>query len=456
MTPLATTFDDTAIPETAATSAPVKPPRPLPPFYYDTGSRTYLVPNSRGGWVPVNDTATGRELRRLGISPHFPKNSFTSPMEDMLSRIQTEQDVAYAGPLAGYAAGIETINARRILVTDSPNIITAKPGKWPQLRRIFTAMLADDEHDQLSHFLGWLKCSRETLTQGVRRPGQALALAGPADSGKSLVQWVITQFLGGREARPYRYMTGATPFNRELFSAEHLVIEDDNPSTDLRARRNFGAKIKEMTVNGAASCHGKNREAISLTPFWRLSITVNDEPENLMMLPPLDESLRDKLILLRVKRPDVPLPQTTEERPVFQREWIAELPALAHFLEQWEIPERLRSTRFGIAHFLHPELSASIDRLAPEAKLLELIDGDIFSDPDTSKPWIGSAEELERHLSRDTNSTAARKQAEKLFSFNTACGVYLGRLRDKLPERFSRCGKHGRKWTIQPPPSCEG
>jgi hypothetical protein len=38
-----------------------------------------------------------------------------------------------------------------------------------------------------------------------------------------------------------------------------------------------------------------------LKPFWRLSITLNDEPENLLILPPLDESLGDKIMLLRAQ-----------------------------------------------------------------------------------------------------------------------------------------------------------
>ena len=77
-------------------------------------------------------------------------------------------------------------------------------------------------------------------------------------------------------------MSGATEFNGELFGCEHLMIEDDIGSTDFRARRNFGTRIKEFTVNEVQSCHAKNRQAINLKPFWRLSITLNEEPENLL------------------------------------------------------------------------------------------------------------------------------------------------------------------------------
>jgi Domain of unknown function (DUF3854) len=80
------------------------------------------------------------------------------------------------------------------------------------------------------------------------RVGQALTLAGPKDCGKSLLQDLFTVMFGGRAAKPHRYMSGTTPFNGELFGSEHLVMEDDEPSTDIRARRNFGTKIKEIAL----------------------------------------------------------------------------------------------------------------------------------------------------------------------------------------------------------------
>ena len=89
-------------------------------------------------------------------------------------------------------------------------------------------------------------------------------LAGPRDCGKSLLQSLLTILFGGRSAKPYRYMTGETSFNADLFGAEHLVIEDEQPNTDIRARRNFGAQIKEFTSNPMQSCHGKFREAVGL------------------------------------------------------------------------------------------------------------------------------------------------------------------------------------------------
>jgi hypothetical protein len=243
-------------------------------------------------------------------------------------------------------------------------------------------------------------------------------------------------------------MSGLTPFNAELFGAEHLMIEDEAASTDLRARRKFGASIKDVTVNEVQSCHAKNRQAISLRPLWRITISLNDEPENLMILPPLDESLADKIMLLRTNKKPMPMPTYTgAEKARFWAALIAELPAFTHHLLSNPIPEHLRCERFGVKTFQHPELVASIEVLSPENRLLSLIDSVLFRDPVASTQVITS-EELERTLLDSSFGYEARR----LLDWNNATGSYLGRLAVKHPERIeARRTSTSRPWVIRPP-----
>ena len=60
------------------------------------------------------------------------------------------------------------------------------------------------------------------------------------------------------------------------------------------------------------------------------------------------------------------------------------------FLFQWEIPSKLVSARFGVTHFHHPDILQAIDNLAPESRLLRLIDEELFEIG--SEPWEGIAE----------------------------------------------------------------
>lgn len=424
---------------------------PVQDAFFDSGRNGYWIRNQRGNWILINETQFKRILKKQGISPKTPEGSYVSPLEERLIEIQQNCDVHYAGALAGHATGVYDMGERRILVTESPRIIEHKPGEWLTVSAVIDGLLTDSQFqfDQRPYLFGWLKISYETLLAGEKRPGQGLALAGPHGCGKSLLQNLITLILGGRSARPYQFMSGLTQFNSDLFEAEHLMIEDEQASTDIRARRNFGALLKNLTVNDWQRCHAKNRIPISLTPFWRLSITVNDEPENLMVLPPIDPSIEDKLIILRAHKTAMPMPTATlEQRKAFWRQLESELPAFLRFLTEWEIPAALVSERFGITHFHHPEILQEIDNFAPEFRLMRLIDDALFRS-DEAEAWEGTAEHLERVLTGDTSGCG--REAQRLFTYPTACGVYLGRLAKRHPKRFLR--EHtptGNRWTIHP------
>lgn len=182
-----------------------------------------------------------------------------------------------------------------------------------------------------------------------------------------------------------------------------------------------------------------------------MTITVNDEPENLMVLPPLDDSLEDKLLLLRAFKRPMPMPtDTNEQRAAFMAKLQGELPAFVHFLTTWTIPENLRSSRFGIAHYHHPQLVEAINTLSPEQKLLMLLDGELFTTP-AAGAWHGTATGLESRLTGAASRCA--HEARKLFAWPTACGVYLGRLAKQMPERVEKDrARDSRDWTIHPPP----
>jgi hypothetical protein len=62
------------------------------------------------------------------------------------------------------------------------------------------------------------------------------------------------------------------------------------------------------------------------------------------------------------------------EKTTFWKALVAELPAFTHFLQHWQVPGELRSEHYGITHFHHQTLVEAVDYVAPEQRLLELID----------------------------------------------------------------------------------
>jgi len=282
-----------------------------------------------------------------------------------------------------------------------------------------------------------------------------LALAGEAGSGKSLTQNLLTEMFGGRSAKPYQFMRGSTEFNSHCFAGEHLMLEDESESVDPRSRKHFAAMLKTLLCARDQSCHAKHREAVTLGPLWRMSMSLNDDPERLLVLPPLDDDVRDKIIILRVAKCEMPMPTSSEEeKELFWRTLVNELPAFLHHLENWTIPAEIADARYGVRAFHHPAIVEKLNATNSEARLLELVDLTVFRNQMERRPWSGLAAELERRLTCDECSY--RNEAKRLLSWNAACGSFLGRLeksnREFVAGRVTSRVLHGKTvWTINPP-----
>ena len=421
---------------------------PLPPVYYY--GPDYLFQDKAAKFIRVNESSAKRFLRDYGYAGKSENQSALSDVDKCLLDIQMSQNVAYAGRLAGHKAGLYVINGSQVLVTESPTMIQPRPGAFPLLQSILDGMFIDEQKDQRPYVYGWLKKGLECYREQRWAPGQVLAMAGPRCSCKSLFQGIITQLFGGRSAKPYLCMAGKTTFNADLFQAEHLMIEDDAEFTDIKSRRHFGAALKQVAVNQTHQCHGKHRDGVGLTPLWRTSVSLNDDTERLLVLPPIADDIADKIMLLKIGYKALPMAtETTEEKERFWKALMAELPAFVHFLQGWQIPAELRCPRFGIRHYHHPELLTALDEHAPQTKVLELIDTEIFRLERRVMEYTSS--ELERSLTRDSSSVA--REAKLLFGYSSACGAYLGRLAKDFPERVTKRILHGKtRWRIQPPP----
>lgn len=449
-----------------ATSRPVPPPVDRLPIYSENG-KGFLVGIEAGEYIAMSSTDLRRHLIAIGYNPKA-AGAPLSEVEAAVHRIQTTKSVAYAGPLAGKSAGIHVVAGKRILVIGAPKIIQPDATiEWPTLRAIIEEMLGRECPEQIVHFYGWLKHAYVSLKDGYTTQGQVLALAGPRDCGKSLLQQVIREVLGGREANPYAVMMGRTEFNRELFGAEVLMFGDEVASTDYRNRVKFGANLKQFVVNSTQRCHGKGREAVTLDPQWRVTMSLNDEPASLEVLPPMSQdSLADKITLLKVRRPKIydEEPWRTNSRALNWARLMAELPGFLAFLTTFGIPVELRDSRLGVRAYQNPDLLVTIGAESPERRLLELIDAAGLSHaPESSRvgppkpertanraPWEGTAAEMEKSL---FNAESVREQARRLLYYSSACGQFMAALAKTCPERVTALGLNQglNRYRITPP-----
>lgn len=357
-------------------------------------------------------------------------------LESLFWRAQAHASVVYAGPLAGHRAGpVIRPSGERILVTTECNAFarkhSAKPFKFIER---FLEELFIDGHE---HVIAWLAHSLRSLLAGSFAPGQMLALAGPPACGKSFFHYLVTQLLGGRMAKPYSYLTGRTAFNGDLARAEHLVIEDEVASSDIRARRNFGSGLKQFTVGEELHVHDKGKIAFTAPTFKRVTLSVNDEPENLMILPPFDASIMDKVMLLRCKDAK---PVLHEDRQANKEAVARELSGFHGWLLKHKVGKAIACPRFGVTAFHNEDLLELVADTQPEQRLLGLIDEVIQGD------FEGTANELELKL----RSSPFGPVASSLFYYPTACGVFLARLAGKHPQRFQAVKNRGiTRWKIR-------
>ena len=403
-------------------------------------------------------------LRTLGLREDYCPSEWKAPglreIDYPLWEAQMKRVVDYAGPLAGHRVGCFTYSSgRAILVTEEPSGIwddlPAKP-KRPKWFCDFVEELLPG--DQSLDFFHWLRIALASLRRGDFRPGQVVVFAGPSECGKSLLQSIVTELFGGRSANPFRYMMAESQFNADLAWGEHWQIEDPASTTDIRTRRLFGSKLKECTVNRDFSIHQKGKDALLLPVFRRVTISVNDEPENLSVIPPLDDSIRDKIFLFKCSPVSAALAQFKDGQDNLDRKKLwesvcAEVPAIRAWLLNGldKLPAALRNVRFGIKAWHHPDLLNELSNLSPESRLLTLLDEVLFDAADDA-PFEGKAIEIEKAL-RDSKFAF---EADKILKYNGACGAYLSRLCKSYPERISKRLSHGYTvWTITKPVTTE-
>jgi hypothetical protein len=422
-----------------------------PTYYYDSGSKQFLVKNESGRWLPHDLKSFTRILKVQGLSAK-PKENDLSETDLVVLRVQNRFDIRSYGPLCGRHPGVIEDNGIRYLVTEDMNLPDVLEGNWDTLRTLLLGLFFKGEASdigsvQFQTFLRWMKSSVEALRAGREQQQQALVICGPSDCGKSLLQNLITLMLGCRGAKAHRYFLGHTQFNADLFESEHLIIEDNYCSKRISDRQRLGALLKEHCVGvTTASFHRKGRDAFNIRPWWRISITVNDDPEAMMILPPLDDHIADKIMLLRASRSTFPMPvQTSAERDAFMKKLRSEIPAFLHFLlHEMSKAEEFADSRYNVKTFHHPDLAAALNELSPEADLLSFIDT-VFAADFALQPSITlSAAKIEERLRR-----ADGRRADKLLTFRNACGTFMGRLAVKYPTRVvSKRTAIDRGWTI--------
>lgn len=477
-------------------------------YFYNEELSRFMRKNQAGHWITLNEGAFLRYLkkeRRLRDKPAPGK--LLSPAHDVLCDIENNHRVAYAGVIAGYKSGLHQISGRRVLVTEDPQYITPQPGAWPLLEKYLTGLFCGEELgaegappikiDQRPWVYGWLQHVAQCFYEGRTSSGLAFCLAGDPGTGKSFFALLVRWMLGGRVAKPYKFMMNDDSFNRDLIEAVLQLIDDENQAdTDYKARQKFAGEVKMIVANNEFRVRAMHTDPFAIPVLRRLMVLCNLQGTRLLVLPPLDGDVDDKMDLFKAYPPPLPtgdlstwregrptldtpaeqacwpmpMPTRTEaEKEAWRAAVHAELPAfLWWLLNEYKMPTHVSGGRFVVRHYHHPAIVAALHEHSPHARLWELLVRSrvVFSEyippsgPDEPAEWVtrkegwtGSAGDLEQLLKKSESCQLSKEERSEIKAAN-----WLGRTLELCSSHFgpafcrmSRSGKV-KTWHLKPRP----
>ncbi|WP_395739313.1 hypothetical protein [Prosthecobacter sp.] len=410
--------------------------------------------------------------------------------------------------LPGYKSRIHTLDSgEKVVVKHEPVLVAPVERPWENVKRLIDGLLDRREEggvDQAIYFHAWCQVAARAIREGEPghwRAGHALILTGPAGCGKNRLQeQIITPLLGGygRFADPAKFLFESDEFNGDVFAAEHLMLSEiPLPSQRTMDRTSLAEKIKQVVANPAQRMRLMRTEPCSVSPFWRLTISVNDDKDKLRSLPLITGDFGDKVLIFHCKKTVLPIIErdSIESQKRFREVMAEELPGyLWWLLNEFTIPEEMlvygdgrSATRFGFREYHAPVIKEGLFDDTPHAEMLRLIDMAVFTRkgwgefggeepmglplwdlPGDKEPldvrtgerlrmWWGRAETLQMLLCNEDKDwmCSVATMAKKLFQHSSKCGVLLGRLYDDEVVRSTRIDRknttHWKGWLIAPP-----
>ena len=176
----------------------------------------------------------------------------------------------------------------------------------------------------------------------------ALAIVGPAGTGKTLLGDIVNASLTGRSADPTSYLYGETPFNSHLVGAPLWRVDDkqlrDNKTAD---------RLKETIVGSGFQVTKKNvAETPVVYPVRAIMIMANDDIFSRRTIPMISTSTRDKIILFKAYNGGIPPSDRASRGKRFDKA----LPYWNAFLDEYVIPDLGPIQRMIVPAWQNPEI----------------------------------------------------------------------------------------------------
>lgn len=422
--------------------------------------RQYWYCDARGRFVSNTKEVLVLSLRNHGLDADRPRKGGLSEVDAALHFIHQHKRVDKIAPLVFVPRRVfddgvsRTLNISHLKVIDPADGVHewGPAGPFPWLSQCFDEMF-DDE--QRPYFLAWWRWYYMGAFRGQPNKGHALFLSGPVESAKTFLSNVIIGTAMGGHYPATKFLLGETQFNKGPAESSLWTVDDSAPATQDVSMAKFAERVKQLVVNGSFEVRAMYRDGVDI--FWsgrRLMITLNEDPVSLRMLPPLDTSIDDKVMFLKVRRPSVQFSQNPDDNEQMVRR---ELPFFLRWLLDWQPPEEVMDprSRLAVRGKIHDDLRAGSLVANGVTDFLQVIDVWFqrrkTEDDTADGTWTGTAADLLSSMTADH----AVKELLRSETVRTV-GRKLGMLVSVHNHRVAKCAGYtsaggSSRWTLTAP-----
>ena len=395
-------------------------------IWYD--GKVYWYQSADEKWEARSERETTRFFKvSRGMSSEAIPDRDYSEIDMALNAIDLNRRVIGAAPFVYRPSGMIKFMTKRILNT--ARVEALEPAEsvddwgdgFPWISHFLEKFFGDEE--QLLRFICWLRRFYVSALRKKPLQGQAVFIAGEPGQGKTLLSNAIVSGLVGGHQDASQFLLGASSFNKELFHHGLWTVDDATPGDSITDHKKFSSLLKKVTANTTFEYHAKFQDSVMVEWTGRVIVTGNLDAESLRILPDLDTSILDKLMLFKAAKVDKNFPDRNKLVETIQ----SELPSFASYLVDFEIPYECRSAenRYGITSYHHPDLQHAAGETTDAAILDEVI-GSFMAERVRNReeiPWKGTALDLMQEILLDEIlRNIVGKYSPKWFS------VQLGKL----------------------------
>lgn len=348
--------------------------------YFD--GNKYWIQLSNGEWKAHTKEDYTIRLRLAGFSYNpRKKGDPASEIDEVLRFVQDTRRIDAVSPFVFRKEETITFNGERHLNT--PRRYPMNPAQsgdekdfpWlaSYLRNVWDPVIIGGGHPA-DYFMAWLQRTYKNAHAGFPVSGHALVIAGPAGVGKSLLATYIMRqiFGGGTDAGDFLLAGGG--FNKQLAEVGIWWVDDNTSSSNFNDHRKFSEMLKKHVATPMVKHHPKYMDATVLPWFGRLIVTCNTDADSLSIIPSLDGTILDKLMLFKLNEYYKPefRPNKDQEKLIMD-----ELPFFLRWLLDWTPPKDVmeqNSPRYGVRSYHHPDILKSAREASPDHRLTEILD----------------------------------------------------------------------------------